>query len=87
MHSLHIFPDLVNLAVIVGATLQLAKAQNIQFVGVPETIREGRDGSEDLLISWSGGTPGLVCCPHLLDGVIDGAVALDRATGPGRSSY
>ncbi|ETN38971.1 uncharacterized protein HMPREF1541_07013 [Cyphellophora europaea CBS 101466] len=73
MHSLQKFPDLVNLAVIVGATLQLAKAQNIQFIGVPETIREDSDGSEDLLISWSGGTPGLPWTVQLVqdDRVID----------------
>lgn len=40
------------------ALLPLARAQGIQFVNVPETVTEGTEG---LIVSWTGGSPGVVC--------------------------
>lgn len=46
------------LAGLIFVSAHIIRAQDIQFVDLPETVTEGTD---DVSISWIGGAPGMVC--------------------------
>lgn len=47
-----------HLVCLVLVLAHIIRAQDIQFVNLPETVTEGTD---DVAISWIGGAPSMVC--------------------------